>query len=250
MDESNVPSRADYYTEGGSWARDQERARARSSRLAWALAAAAVFVAVCEAIALVAITPLKTVVPYTLLVDRQTGHVEALDPLKASTIAPDAALTRSFLAQYVIARESFAIDTLQGDYRKVALWSAGDARTAYVSGMQASNPESPLNLLPRRAVLQTRIKSVSSLNRNSSLVRFETYRADASDAAPSHWVAIVTYRYSDAPLDMESRLLNPLGFQVTRYRRNAEAPPLPVIPAANPVPAPAPDVAAPAQPAP
>lgn len=240
MDESNVPGRADYYAEGGSWAQDQELGRARSARLAWGLAGAATFVAVCLAIALVAITPLKTVVPYTLLVDRQTGHVEALEPLKAATISPDAALTRSFLAQYVIARESFAIDTLQGDYRKVALWSAGNARTAYVAGMQASNPSSPLNQLPRRAVLQTRIKSVSSLNASSAMVRFETWRADARDAAPSHWVAIVTYRYSDAPLDMESRLLNPLGFQVTRYRRNAEAAPLPAPPASAPGTPPAP----------
>lgn len=215
-----------YHAAAASWAEDVEHGRARHARLGWILAAIAVFVAVLEAIALVAITPLKTVVPYTLLVDRQTGYVEALDPLKRTTIAPDAALTRSFLAQYVIAREGFAIDTLQGDYRKVALWSAGEARRGYVTAMQASSADSPLNRLPRRAVVQVRIKSVSSINERSALVRFETHRADGGVGTPSHGVALVSYRYANDPLDMESRLLNPLGFQVTRYRRDSEAPPV------------------------
>ena len=59
--------------------------------------------------------PLKTVEPYTLLVDRQTGFVQALRPIDAERIAADRALTQSFLVQYVIARESFDIDSLQDE---------------------------------------------------------------------------------------------------------------------------------------
>ena len=67
----------------------------------------------CEALALILLMPLKTVEPYTLLVDRNTGFVQALKPLDPAEVAPDTALTQSFLVQYVIARESFDIDTLQ-----------------------------------------------------------------------------------------------------------------------------------------
>ena len=37
------------------------------------------------------------------------------------------------------------------------------------------------------------------------------------------WVAVVRYRYSGAPMKLEDRFINPLGFQVTGYRKDPEA---------------------------
>ena len=99
--------RADYYREAATWASDRQEAMLASRRVAWMVAAGFAVVAVLEAVAIAALFPLKTVVPYTLLVDRHTGFVEALQPLDAAKIAPDTALTQSFLVQYVIAREGF-----------------------------------------------------------------------------------------------------------------------------------------------
>lgn len=213
-----------YYREAGTWADDRNTGLRRSRTVAWIVAGIAVVVALGEAIALVSLAPLKTVVPYTLLVDRQTGYVEALRPLEPATIAPDAALTRSFLVQYVIARESFDIDAVQTNYRKVGLWSVDGARAGYVTGMQVSNPDSPLARLPRTAVVDTRVRSVSPLGSNSALVRFETQRRDAGgQVQPAQpWVAVIRYRFTSAPMSVEDRYLNPLGFQVVRYNRNAE----------------------------
>lgn len=216
-----------YYKEAGSWASDREANLRGSRKTAWIVAGTASAIAIAEAVALIAITPLKTVVPYTLLVDRQTGYVQALEPLERQRITPDNALTQSFLVQYVIARESFAIDTVQSDYRKVSLWSAEGARSTYVGSMQVSNPDSPVVRYPRSTVVETRVKSVSPVGRNTALVRFDKARRDAGGTprALGSWVAIVTYRYSGEPMAVEDRYLNPLGFQVTRYRVDAEAPP-------------------------
>lgn len=214
----------EYYKGAQSWADEKSASIASSRRIAWAVAAGAAAIALLEAIALVLLVPLKSVVPYTLLVDRQTGHVEALKPLERSTITPDAALTRSFLVQYIIARESYDYDSLQDSYRKVALWSEGDARSQYLGGMQASNPASPLATLPRRALVQVQVRSVSSLNADTSLVRFSTIQTDPGGQAqpPQFWAAVVKYRYSGAEMSAEDRMTNPLGFQVVRYRRDAE----------------------------
>ena len=182
--------------------------------------------------------PLKTVEPYTLLVDRNTGFVQALRAARpARRSRADTALTQSFLVQYVIARESFDIDTLQANYRKVALWSAEQARSGYVAGMQVSNPQSPLALYPRTTVVETRVKSVSPIGRNVAMVRFETQRRDAGGQVepPGAWVAVIRYRYSGEPMRIEDRLVNPLGFQVLRYRRDAEALPPEPAPAPPPV---------------
>ena len=219
-------TRADYYREAESWGADRERARRRSVVLAWSIAGIMTIVALCEAAALVVMTPLKTVVPYTLLVDRQTGYVQALKPLDQARIAPDAALTRSLLAQYVIAREGFDIDSVKDDYRKVALWSAGTIRDRYVAAMQASNPASPFVRLPHDAEIDVQVRSVSPLGSDSALVRFATVRTDGGGRpqAAQPFAAVVTYRFSDAAMSEADRLLNPLGFQVTAYRRNAEIP--------------------------
>jgi len=215
----------DYYAEAASWNADRVAAIHSSKRIAWWVAVAAAAIALFEAVALALLTPLKTVEPYTLLVDRTTGYVEALKPLEQPAIAPDSALTRSFLVQYVIAREGFDRATLNANYRKVALFSAGPARSAYLASMQASSPQSPLALYPSGTTLDVRVKSVSPIGAHTALVRFETVRtsADGRPQPASAWVAVVKFAYSRAPMSEADRFINPLGFQVTGYRKDAEA---------------------------
>lgn len=214
-----------YYREAGSWASDKIGGLQASRRLAWIVAITAVAVAVVEALALVVLMPLKTVVPYTLLVDRTTGFVQVLKPLEPNQITPDRALVQSMLVQYVIARESFDIAVIQANYQKVGLWSADKARDEYLTLMQPSNLDSPLIRYPRSAVVETRVKSVSRLDDQSALVRYETVRRDegAQSEPAQHWVAIIQYRFSGEPMTAEDRFLNPLGFQVVEYRRDPEA---------------------------
>ena len=221
-----------YYEQAGSWARDRQDALRASRRVAWIVAGAAVVVAVFEATALVLLMPLKTVEPYTLMVDRNTGYVQALKPIDAQKIAPDTALTQSFLVQYVIARESFDVDALQDNYRKVALWSADPARADYIASVQFSNPGSPLARFPRSTVIETRVKSVSPLGGNAAMVRFDTQRRDAGgQPLPLRsWVAVIRYRFSTEPLQQSDRFLNPLGFKVLRYRRDQEQAPAAIEP--------------------
>lgn len=213
-----------YYAEAASWNRDRVHAMRSSQRIAWGIAIAAAAVALFEAIALMLLMPLKTVEPYTLMVDKTTGYVQALKPLDQTKIAPDSALTQSFLVQYVIAREGFDMATLSANYRKVTLFSADAARSSYLQQMQASNPASPLLVYPRNAIVDVRIKSVSPIGSNAALVRFETVRSDAraQPQPPSEWVAVIRYRYSNAPMSLEDRFVNPLGFQVTSYRKDQE----------------------------
>ncbi|WP_022685470.1 virB8 family protein [Sphingomonas phyllosphaerae] len=218
-----------YFAQAGSWAQDGRDALVRSRRNAWLIATAATVIAVCEAFALLVLMPLKTVVPYTLLVDRQTGFVQELKPLDAQTISPDRALTQSFLVQYVIAREGFDYTTVQSDYRKVGLWSTGAARADYIAAMQASSPDSPLARLPRSTTLDVQVKSVTALANGAALVRYDKRRRDAGGVGqPAQpWVAVIQYGFSGEPLSVADRFINPLGFQVRRYRRSQEAVPAP-----------------------
>lgn len=229
MNDQNREALDAYYREAATWNRDRLEEVARSRRTAWWVAGSAAAVAVLLALALIVLMPLKTVVPYTLMVDKTTGYVQALKPLNPDKISPDTALTQSFLVQYVIARESFDIDTVQANYRRVSLWSAETARSDYVNLMQVSNPLSPLNVYPRTTVVETEVKSVSPVSREAALVRFDTIRRDANGVAqpPRAWVAVIRYRYSGEPMKLEDRFINPLGFQVLRYRKDPETAPPP-----------------------
>ncbi|MGN6155380.1 MAG: virB8 family protein [Sphingomicrobium sp.] len=238
MNDESRKSLDAYYAESASWNRDRLSAQRSSQRAAWWVAGTAALIAVLEAGALLLLTPLKTVEPYTLLVDRTTGYVQALKPLDPAKVAPDTALTQSFLVQYVIAREGFDLGTVNAAYRKVALFSVDRARSTYLSGMQVSNPESPLVALPRGAAIDARVKSISPVGKDVALVRFDTVRTDPNGEAqpPRPWIATIRYRWSGEPMKLEDRFVNPLGFQVTSYRRDPEALPVGEPQAARPVP--------------
>jgi type IV secretion system protein VirB8 len=218
----------DYYANAGSWADERTRSIDASRKIAWIVAMVATAAALLLAIAIFFMLPLKTVVPHTLLVDRQTGFVQALDPAKPQKIAPQQALTQSFLVQYVQGREGFDIATVQGQFKKIALWSSGGAKNRYVTLMQASNPQSPLARLPRTSVIDVKVRSVSQLSDNSALVRFSSTRLDqgGSEQPSENWVAVIKYRYSNVPMTVEDRYVNPLGFEVLDYRKDPETLPV------------------------
>jgi type IV secretion system protein VirB8 len=213
-----------YYDAAASWSADIHGALRASRRVAWWVAGAAVIVAVLEALALVSLTPLKTVVPYTITVDRQTGYVQQIGGLKPGVLTQDQAVTQSFLVQYVLARETFDATDLTENYRKVLLWSAGDARAQYQILMQRTTPNSPLNLYSPNTMVSVTIESVSLLSPTTALVRFDTVRheSESTSASQQAYAAVIAFRYTGAPMSMGDRFINPLGFQVVRYRRDAE----------------------------
>ncbi len=242
---TSTPDRAGYYAAAASWHDDVNGSLRASRRRAWGVAGAAVLVAVLEALALALLMPLKTVVPYTITVDRQTGAAQLARGIDLGPLSQNDALLQSVLAQYVIARETLDATDLAANYRKVGLWSAGQARTDYLRLMDRRNPASPLIGATPASLIQTTIKQVTIMSPTSALVRFTTDRSEAGGAVTrTDWAAVMQFAFTGGPLRMEDRLINPLGFQVTHYRRDAEAAPGVVLPlppppaiAVRPVPA-------------
>lgn len=216
-----IPTR--YRAEAASWSQDVNGALRASRARAWWVAGIALFLAVVEGLALVLLLPLKTVVPYTILVDRQTGHAELARGINLGPMSENEALVQSALAQYVIARETIDAADLAANYRKVGLWSAGNARRDYLSAMDRANPASILNSANAATLITTSITSIALLDKGSALVRFATQRREGDGPSDRRdWAAVIRFGFSGGPLSAEDRLINPLGFQVTHYRRDAE----------------------------
>jgi type IV secretion system protein VirB8 len=218
-----------YYEAAASWADDRVEAAARQQRIAWIVAAIAGSTALILAVALVILLPLKTVAPYVLTVDRQSGAVQAATTLAGSQLRESEAVIQAQLAQYVRARESFDETDLAHQYRRVQLLSSGPVAQAYVAQMAAANPASPLRTLAKGDTVSVEIQSVSLLASGVGLVRFETQRRapGAAEGMRGVHVAAISFGFADRALRMEDRFDNPLGFQVTRYRRDTELEPTP-----------------------
>ncbi|GAC1575067.1 MAG: hypothetical protein NVS3B27_20550 [Novosphingobium sp.] len=228
--EAQMPAdRQQHYEAARSWAYDRDTALANSRRAAWIVASLATGVAVLEALALISLAPLKTVVPYTVMVDKTTGYSTVIDGTHPQVLKPQSVLTQSMLAQYVVAREMFDITTIADQYRKVGLWSEGEARTEYLALMPLTNPQSPMNIYPRNALVTVTVDSVALIGPDTAQVRFVTDRRDGPTAASTRtaYVAQIRYRFAGEPLAMDDRLVNPLGFEIAHYRRDQEALPAP-----------------------
>ncbi len=212
----------------------QER---RGRKAAWMIACLLIFVCCVQAAAIAVILPLKEVVPYTVLVDRQTGYVETARGVQLGDLAEDQAVVHSMLAQYVLARETFDPADFKERYERVALWSLGPARDQYVNQFQAGSADSILGTVRPGTSVKVAVKNIELLTDGTARVRFEAQRRDMNaEPVTTDWQAIVSYRFTGQPMKTEDRLLNPLGFQVTGYRRDSEMIAAPAAPAANAAP--------------
>ena len=184
-----------------------------------------IVVCAAQAAAIALMLPLKEVVPYTVLVDRQTGYVETARGVQLGPLAEDRAIVESMLAQYVLARETFDPADFSERYGRVALWSLGSARDVYVGQYQADRPGNVLADMRPGTTVRVTVKRIDVLTPETARVRFETQRRDtAIDPIRTDWQSLVSFRFTGAPMRTEDRLLNPLGFQVTGYRRDLETP--------------------------
>ena len=215
-----------YYPSAISWVDERVASERRMRKIAWSVAAIAGLAALVLAIAIMLMMPLKTVQPYVVTVDRQTGAVEVATTLKGGKLSENEAVIQAELANYVRTRESFDETDLASNYRRVQLRSSPNVRSAYVAAMAADNPNSPLRELSPGDTVSIRVKSVSLLAAGAGLVRFDSERTAAGgrivDSRP--YVSAISFGFNDRPLRLEDRFDNPLGFVVTRYRRDSEGP--------------------------
>jgi type IV secretion system protein VirB8 len=211
------------YALSESWGGEVVEQAQKSRRTAWIVASVMIVVCAAQAAAIALMLPLKEAVPFTLLVDRNTGYIETVRGVKLGSLPEDEAVTVAFLAQYVLARETYDPTDLRDRYSRVALWSDETARNDYVKGYQLDNPEGVLKTLGPDTRVSVTVKDVDLNSQNTAAVRFETVRRSIDGATlRQDWRAVLSFRYSGAPMRMEDRLINPLGFQVLNYRRDAE----------------------------
>lgn len=213
-----------YFAEARSWDQDRMRDAYRSRRNAWILASVAGLLAIVAVIALAALTPLKTVEPFVITVDRSTGATEVTTALTGDKpVSYDEAVSKYFLAQYVRAREGWLPPAAKENFSSVAILSDPAEQARWQRAFDARNPASPQTLWGPRATAEVTVRSIAFVNPKVAQVRFtRVVHPDIGDAVSSNWIATISFAYSSAPMAEGDRFRNPLGFQVSSYRADPE----------------------------
>ena len=189
----------------------------------WFVAAIVMGTLACLAVAaIVVLVPLKTVRPFLVEANDTTGEVRVLKPFDVTDFAPTDAVSKSFLAKYVIARETYDPQDIKENYQTVRLMSDPAESLLVDSHLSPTNIASPLNRYQHHTVRTVHIKSVSFLNKRTAQVRFWSTETTQTMKKEDAWVAILSFRFVNLPETEQDRLVNPLGFQVTAYRVDQE----------------------------
>jgi type IV secretion system protein VirB8 len=222
-------SLAVYFDEAASWDADRASQAARSSRVAWSVALAAVFVAIAASCAVMLLAPLKRVEPFLIRVDGTTGLVDVV-PVYAGTAKLPEIVTRYLLTHYVEVCEQFYWSTAERDYEECGAFNSAGRNQVWATEWALSNPNSPLNLHKDGSEVSVHVLAVSFFQRAAGTmdlaqVRFtRATRTGDTSGHTTQWIANVQFAYAKPSTDVRTRQWNPLGFRILDFRVEQEVP--------------------------
>ncbi len=175
------------------------------------------------------LAPEVTVEPFLIIRQDRSDTMVRYEPI-ATDMASSRQMMENFIRQYVILR-----NTVLNDQREMQTRWFGGGMVAYMSSSQVfaefnKNRQQELNQLLRdKVVRDVEIISIGKVGGEKSpvwKVDFRTYdlspalRNDTTGSmvlVTKYWTASVTAFFVPERLFMSKRLMNPLGFTVTRY---------------------------------
>jgi type IV secretion system protein VirB8 len=212
-----------YFDDARRWDQDRLKTAERSKRVAWTVAVLASGVAIAASAAVAALAPLKSVEPYVVRVNQTTGSVEVMTGLTGERgVTYNEAVSKSFLAQYVRAREGYLPPAAQENFQFVTILSTPDEQQRWADLYRATNPLSPQVLVGPEGSATVTIRNITFINDKVANVRFSKTVRLGQEVKVTDWIATLTFAYTKAPMLESDRIRNPLGFQVDSYRADPE----------------------------
>ncbi|WP_255358770.1 virB8 family protein [Snodgrassella sp. CFCC 13594] len=114
----------------------------RNSKIAWKIAGACLLLTGLAVGAVAGLTPLKTVEPFVVRVDNNTGATDIVTTIKASQNTYGEVIDKYWLAQYIRYREGYDWQTIQDSYDATMLLSAPSIQAEFAK-LYKNNPNAP-----------------------------------------------------------------------------------------------------------
>lgn len=223
---SQLPDTTTIHDGHDRWEEEMYRSMRRRARLAYVVGGVGALIGVMGIAAVMALTPLKQVVPIAMTVDKHTGLVNVASRLGYLTLDDDEYVTQALLFQYARDRETYDAHDQRDRLNSVYGQTCGGAAEDLAALYDAENPNSPLNIYGSFGRVDVRIRSVTLHNGNSATLRM-TKSARAQQGAPvseRNFVVTIAYEFDrTGTMPLDERWKNPTGFCVTNYRLDEEA---------------------------
>lgn len=217
-----------YLEEARTWDLDRREQAAKSVRRAWMVTGVSLAVTVLAVGAVVGLTPLKRVDPFVIRVDNTTGVVDVVPTYRGEGSVSEL-VTRQLLTTYITARERYALAVAEADYETVGAFQSAALNAAWVGLWDRANPDSPLNIYRDGTTARVQLQAITFLKRAGGVddlaqVRFIRGIRPGGNGQEqlTHYIATIQYGYGTPSHDDHTRALNPLGFRILEYRREAE----------------------------
>ena len=177
------------------------------------------------ALAIIVMMPLKTIEPWVIRVDTTTGYTEVATALENNVVSPDEALTRFFLSQYVLSRESYDWFLISHNHNKVRAMSSSTVFDTY--DRQLRSASGPLEVLGQHKRAEVTIINISHVGDVAHL-RFNKRIVNRDgtidpNIPARNWIATINYEFPNERLNRAQRLINPLNFRVIGYSVELES---------------------------
>lgn len=203
----------------------------KSKNTAWLVAAASCCVAILLAVVITVMMPLKTVEPYLVRVDNNTGATDIVTALsETKSITDTEATSKYFAALYVRLMEGYDWYTIQNQVNTLMLFSDRDMQNRI--NTKFAQPNAPHLVHTDKERVEIQVNNLSVLDENGLMqIRFTKkvvpmnggiFDRNSNKFNPPQieekYIATMGFEYVNVPKLDEIRLKNPLGFTVKSYR--------------------------------
>jgi type IV secretion system protein VirB8 len=204
----------------------------RNEKRAWIVAGCSVISSLCLIGGYFYVLPLKEKVPYLVLADAYSGTsslARLTDDVVNRQVTTSEAINRSNIAHFLLARESYDLGlTNMRDWPTVMTMAAPNVSGPYRYLHSVANEHSPYKRYGANKAIRVKLLSIvligAGINETpkGATVRFQRSvydKANGGTAPLDGKIATMEFSYKpNLRMDDQSRIENPLGFQVTSYR--------------------------------
>ena len=160
----------------------------------------------------------KSLEPYVIEVEEKTGVATVVNQLTAQNFTGDQAIRRYFINKFIHSASGYDPKVYKTSREEVRLFSTPNIYSQFRGRL---NPR----VLGAEAKINVRIKSVQFPAPGTAQIRIaKKIKLPNKDPKTTDEVIIMDFYFSpNMKLSMENRLINPLGFQVSKYLIAQEA---------------------------
>ncbi len=220
MPEPPPPPEQHYYAAASRWDGDLIRGARVARNQAYLFAGVSWLVTIVVAIAMAVVFTREKVEVVTIAYNDATQTVSHVrySPSEAQRLTGMDAVRKFHLNQWVLAGETWSHADVNRRVTMLKLFAAPavEDKLAALFGGSAQD-----RALGQRLERVPKVHSISLLKDGVAHVQFQTEEfIDGKSTGLYEWAAIVEFRFTHKPT-AGNELLNPFGFQVTNYRRDA-----------------------------